>query len=474
MHDFVQYVFYLLERGIRLAVPAVLVCAAVLTAVWGIARKRGRTFPWRKAAALLMLVGWLMLTVFATLLRSEPGYREWNFHLFRAWREAWNQFALQAWLNVLLNIALFVPLGVLLPILSGKFRKWKQMLLAGLGVSLAIEFAQLATGRGMFDVDDLFTNVLGAMVGWSITSLILTVLARGNGWKKRCLGCLLIPAALACAFAAIGIGYAVKPYGNLPDAPAVAADLKDVQWKLDFAPEDVPATAQVYQAGRLDKAAGENYGTQFAQQLGITFPDVYYYDDLMIFADHSTGDFLHLNQRDGTWEYIIGRERTPTFDGAPQDLRAEDVLNTLLSWGITVPEGAQFTLDAPQARASAVASFTANLVPAADRLAYGTLRCHLEYEDGQTRMDRIVNEMVDLTPCGEEPVLSPAQAVTELYRGRSFAGAVLARLDVTNIEICSCTLDWMADTKGFYQPVYRFELRTGGQGTTMDYVPALQ
>ena len=178
--------------------------------------------------------------------------------MFRAWREAWNQFALQAWLNVLLNIALFVPLGVLLPVLSGKFRKWKQMLLAGLGVSLAIEFAQLATGRGMFDVDDLFTNVLGAMVGWSITSLILTVLARGNGWKKRCLGCLLIPAALACAFAAIGIGYAVKPYGNLPDAPAVAADLKDVQWKLDFAPEDVPATAQVYQAGRLDKAAGEN------------------------------------------------------------------------------------------------------------------------------------------------------------------------------------------------------------------------
>ena len=42
----------------------------------------------------------------------------------------------------------------------------------GIWILLAIELVQLATARGMFDVDDLFTNTLGTMVGWSIVMLI--------------------------------------------------------------------------------------------------------------------------------------------------------------------------------------------------------------------------------------------------------------------------------------------------------------
>ena len=60
----------------------------------------------------------------------------------------------------LLNIALFVPLGFLLPLLSKPFRKWYAALGAGFGVSLLIELSQFFTGRGMCDVDDLFTNTL--------------------------------------------------------------------------------------------------------------------------------------------------------------------------------------------------------------------------------------------------------------------------------------------------------------------------
>ena len=105
MNDFLQYILYLFHRGVRFAVPAVLLCVVGLAAAWGIARKQGRSFPWKKAAALLLLIAWLGLTLFVTLFRGEPGYRQWNFHLFLAWKEAWNQFALRVWLNVLLNIA---------------------------------------------------------------------------------------------------------------------------------------------------------------------------------------------------------------------------------------------------------------------------------------------------------------------------------------------------------------------------------
>ena len=276
MNDFIQYILYLLQRGICFVVPAVLLCVLVLAAGWGISRKKGCRFPWRRAIALLLLISWLGLTLFVTLFRGEPGARQWNFHLFLAWREAWNQFALRAWLNVLLNIALFVPLGILLPLLARVFRKWYAVLLAGFGFSLAIELVQLATARGMFDVDDLFTNTLGTMVGWSIVMLILSVLDRKNGWKVQALAYLSIPMALILVLAGIFVGYEVKPYGNLQDAPAVTANMKNVQWELEFAPQEEPVTALVYEVGRLDQAACEQFGAQFAQRAGFSVEDIYY------------------------------------------------------------------------------------------------------------------------------------------------------------------------------------------------------
>ena len=138
MHDFVSYLFYLLQRGMRFAVPAALVCGLILAVCYAVCRRQGRRFPWGKAVCVLLLVGWAAVTFFVTLLRSEPNEfaaRQWNLQLFLAWREAYQRFTLQIWLNVLLNIALFVPLGVLLPLLWKPFRKWYAALGAGFGVS---------------------------------------------------------------------------------------------------------------------------------------------------------------------------------------------------------------------------------------------------------------------------------------------------------------------------------------------------
>lgn len=109
MHDFLVLIINILKRGIFLAIPVMLVCAVILAVVWIIFKKKKIPFPWKKALVLLLLTGWAVLTVYATLFRIEAGFGAWNLHLFAAWREALNKFTLQVWLNVLLNIALFVP-----------------------------------------------------------------------------------------------------------------------------------------------------------------------------------------------------------------------------------------------------------------------------------------------------------------------------------------------------------------------------
>ena len=165
MNDFIMYVLGLLGQGLFLVVLAMLVSVVVLVGVRLAYKRRGQLFPWKKAVAALFLVGWLSLTLYATLFRSESGFQQWNFHLFMAWKEAWNLFSLQAWMNVVLNIAMFIPLGVLLPILFRIFRRWYWTLLAGFAASFGIEMLQLVCQRGIFDVDELFTNTLGAITG---------------------------------------------------------------------------------------------------------------------------------------------------------------------------------------------------------------------------------------------------------------------------------------------------------------------
>lgn len=68
--------------------------------------------------------------------------------------------------QVLSNVLLFIPYGFLLPWNIWYCRRWWiTFLLCGFS-SLLIEAEQRITGRGVFDVADLLTNVAGGMIGF--------------------------------------------------------------------------------------------------------------------------------------------------------------------------------------------------------------------------------------------------------------------------------------------------------------------
>ncbi|PFD43466.1 VanZ family protein [Bacillus cereus] len=78
-------------------------------------------------------------------------------------------------MTYLLNIVLFMPLGFLLPTIWQQFRKMKNTVCAGFFFSLAIELNQLLNNR-ITDIDDLFTNTLGAVVGYVLYKVLYTAL----------------------------------------------------------------------------------------------------------------------------------------------------------------------------------------------------------------------------------------------------------------------------------------------------------
>ncbi|MEV5111566.1 VanZ family protein [Bacillus sp. LBA3-1-1.1] len=77
----------------------------------------------------------------------------------------------------LLNILLFMPLGFLLPTIWPHFRKMKKTVCAGFFFSLAIELNQLLNNR-ITDIDDLFTNTLGAIVGYVLYRALFKMICK--------------------------------------------------------------------------------------------------------------------------------------------------------------------------------------------------------------------------------------------------------------------------------------------------------
>jgi len=74
--------------------------------------------------------------------------------------------------NTLGNLALFVPLGILLPLVSDRFLRLKRVLLFALLLSLGVESIQFLLrffgNPRAVDIDDVILNTLGACLGFAV------------------------------------------------------------------------------------------------------------------------------------------------------------------------------------------------------------------------------------------------------------------------------------------------------------------
>lgn len=88
-----------------------------------------------------------------------------------SYQDAWVNFSAAAWRNIILNICMFVPFGVLLPSCIKSCQSWWKTYLAGFVFTVGIESVQLVARRGLFELDDIMGNTVGAMIGYGIFAL---------------------------------------------------------------------------------------------------------------------------------------------------------------------------------------------------------------------------------------------------------------------------------------------------------------
>jgi len=160
-----------------------IVIALPLVLVWRLFRWKKRGFEWREwlhelgiFILVLVIVGLFSQTILPKNGLAEPSIEHVNLEFFRVFRETYNAIIyLGFWepfyINFLGNIVLFIPIGFLLPLLFAKLENGIYTVLIGLGLSLFIEIMQLPQQRSS-DVDDLWLNATGALVGFVIYRIV--------------------------------------------------------------------------------------------------------------------------------------------------------------------------------------------------------------------------------------------------------------------------------------------------------------
>ncbi len=458
MYEFLKYVLSELRTSLALAGLACLLAAGVLGLVWLLHRRKYRgekQFPWARAMLWLVLAMYLGILLYATVLRGVGGFRQWNLHLFRAWREAWNNFTVKNWANVLLNVALFVPVGFLLPVLWKQMRKWYLTIPAGFGVSLAIELVQLALARGVCDVDDLFANTLGGAVGYFLAMALLSLrLPKDTRWK-RVLGNLCLFLAPCLAIGGIFVGYSLQEFGNLPDAPAYTNNTNGVRWELCCELPEASAEQPVFQTQTRSIADCDAFAQTFKKIIGTEYDTVQYYQEAAYYMDYSGDDngahFLHVFYLDLGYEYSLILHDTPAW----AETDRETLEAALEKFPLLLPDYAVFA-----AEGDGWHRFTVEQHVADGRMVDGTLRCRYA-QDGTVR--NIENRLLAYTYYRDVPVISPEEAYQRLCGGKFYDGGYFERRGPAAVRITACSLEYRVDTKGFYQPVYVFDVILDGE-----------
>ena len=180
IYNYIEYLGQWLARiptnvGIGLVV-VFCVGTVLLLAFMGV--KRG--LKWSAGLALVEYL--FLLILLAVLLRKVQDYHECGLIPFASYRPVLDGTRPVS-AQIVANVLAFVPVGLLLGCAFGRMKWWKVALIGG-GVSLVIEVLQFIFKRGFAEVDDVFHNVVGCLIGFGVYAGIArlwSVLRQGSG-----------------------------------------------------------------------------------------------------------------------------------------------------------------------------------------------------------------------------------------------------------------------------------------------------
>lgn len=445
-----------------------------------------------KMAWICIFAVYILAVLFVTLFRGKMGYAGIyngmvNWKPFSSYKDAWYKFSMREWRNLILNICMFIPFGFLLPLCFNRIdRAWKTYI-CGFLLTLFIEVTQLITGRGVFEADDIINNTLGAMIGYGILSmfrLIADVLSVKINDKKNITvrpqgrNCILAQIPLIVTIAAFGIVFAIynnKEYGNLYldniEKHPVNVSLSDSVELSDEA--DALEVYTVHRATeeetrKLAEAIFSKYDTQIDEAQTQKYDDtIIYYSKAIDDDGNSLSAWCDYEGPTISITDFSLIEQTVDEEGKDLGFKEEEVRSKLEKLGVVVPQNAVFKEESDYSSGSY--SFTDEGELLDDGLYYkGKIECRLVPSGG---VEEISDEMIKYTPYKKADVISPKEAYDKLCQGKFYYSGDDGK--TMDIVVKSVNISYEADSKGYYRPVYEFNVQVDGNNDDSILIDAM-
>jgi len=411
-----------------------------------------------------------MIVVFGVTLLSRGN--TWNnsnigLHLFSSYRKAWNDSTTTEWRNIILNILLFIPLGFLLPLWSNAFRIFWKTYLSGFLLTSLIEGIQLLSKRGIFELDDIFNNALGTIIGYGFLMIVLAIINRKNKeikYSVRKIITMQMPLLIAIiGFTSIFIVYQRQEFGNLRENCNFKLNMSKVQCSLNTELSDQEKVEEVYylKIGNLSEAL--DFANRFFAKLNTSV------DETQNNLYESTAIFRSLDGNYSLWVDYAGfttaftdfhKTNVKEKAGIVTGKTGCDFLtikNELSVYGISIPETSDFS-----EKGNGSYTITVKMYLQEDGITNGILTCEL---DSGGELSSVRNNIISYKKYAECNNISEQEAYKQIKEGKFLYNNASGPIKELKVE--SVNLSYRIDSKGYFQTVYEFSTLLNGDHTTI-------
>ncbi|MEO4055194.1 VanZ family protein [Solibacillus sp. CAU 1738] len=377
-----------------------------------------------------------------------------NLSLFSSYREAWYLFSVRHWQFIYFNILMFVPFGMILPLLHSRFQKVRWTIGLAMIFTLSIETVQYITGFGIFEFDDLFNNVLGAVIGYGFTMGVMAYKSKGIKQSIAFFSPFLL--VILFSFGMIAY-YETKEFGNLSIVPSSKTNMKNTTVTTSIQLNNERDTAIVYKAAGLTNESAEQFVKNFFEgmQLDSSNMEIISYQNEAIY-------WLGENRTHNMWvDFLNGSYRYQDFSSFDENVKPQvsdenTLKNRLKEFDITIPQQADF-----KQLKTGTYEWTVDKLEVDNQLIDGSLK--VDYYDDDT-VKGFDHQIVTYDKAKDIQLKGELAAYEEILAG-NFKYNENKRIKTVQIE--QVDLSYQLDSKGFYQPVYAFSTLIDGKEVTI-------
>ncbi|MBR3025940.1 MAG: VanZ family protein [Oscillospiraceae bacterium] len=134
--------------------------------------ERYNVFRKRRIIFSMLFLIYIICVLYITLFSREPTQRRSALTPFWEYRNLLHEESDRWFLQITCNILMLVPFG---SFLGYRFKRMAifQAAVSGSAFSVFIELTQYFTGRGLLELDDVFNNTFGTVIGFVFIKLII-------------------------------------------------------------------------------------------------------------------------------------------------------------------------------------------------------------------------------------------------------------------------------------------------------------